>query len=117
MKYRNFGKTNLRVSEIAMGTSHLASMVDQRDTKEVINTLLQALDSGINFYDTADIYGQGESEKLIGKTFKGKRDQVIIASKAGYRMSSSLSLAAKIKPLLKPLIRLAQSAARKKNKK
>lgn len=108
MKYRTFGDTDLRVSELGLGGSHFGSLINQKNTSEITKTLLQALDNGINFYDTADIYGQGESEKLIGKAFKGKRDQVIIASKAGFCLSPAGSLAAKIKPLIKPLIRAAR---------
>ena len=105
MNYRGFGNTNLKVSEIGMGCSRFGGMIDQKDTKEIVNTLLQAFDRGINFYDTADMYGNGESETLIGRTFKDKRDRVIIASKAGYCLSSTGSFATKIKPLLKPLLR------------
>ena len=105
MNYRGFGNTNLKVSEIGMGCSRFGGMIDQKDTKEIVNTLSQAFDRGINFYDTADMYGNGESEKIIGRTFKNKRDRVIIASKAGYCLSSSGRFATQIKPLLKPLIK------------
>lgn len=108
MKYRTFGHTDLRVSELGLGGSHFGSLINQKNTSEITKTLLQALDNGINFYDTADIYGQGESEKLIGKAFKGKRDRIIIASKAGFCLSPAGSFAAKIKPLIKPLIRAAR---------
>jgi aryl-alcohol dehydrogenase-like predicted oxidoreductase len=67
------------------------------------------LEQGINFYDTADSYGQGKSERLLGQTFKQKRDQVIFATKAGYTLSSLGGLAASIKPLLKPLVQLLRA--------
>jgi aryl-alcohol dehydrogenase-like predicted oxidoreductase len=108
MKYRLLGNTNLQVSEIGVGGSRFGSMIEQRNQKEIVKMLQEALDKGINFYDTADSYGQGESEKLIGSTFKNKREQVIIATKAGYCLSPTGSFAAKIKPLLRPLIRWAK---------
>lgn len=108
MKYRNFGSTDLVVSEMGIGGSHFGSMINQQSPQEIIKTLSQSLDSGINFYDIADIYGQGESEKLVGKTFKNKRDQVIYASKAGFCLSNTGSFIAKVKPFLKPIIRLVK---------
>lgn len=101
MNYRDFGNTDLRVSELGIGGSHFGSMINQQDNQEITKTLLQALDSGINFYDTADIYGQGESEQLIGKAFKFKRDKIIIASKSGFCLPTAVGMAAKIKPLIK----------------
>lgn len=103
MNYRSFGKTDLKVSEIGMGCSSLGGGVFYRDAQESIMTLLKAFDSGINFYDTSDNYSQGNSERLIGKSFKGKRDRVIIASKVGTIYSSLGSLALRIRPLLRPV--------------
>jgi aryl-alcohol dehydrogenase-like predicted oxidoreductase len=104
MQYNKFGNTDLIVSEIGLGSSHFGSALDNKNREEVSRTILKALDFGINFCDTADIYGQGESEILIGKTLRGKRDKVIIASKAGYKFSSTGKFFAKVKPLVQPLI-------------
>jgi aryl-alcohol dehydrogenase-like predicted oxidoreductase len=104
MKYNQFGNTDLKISEIGLGASHFGSMLDNKNRDEVSKTILKALDAGINFCDTADIYGQGESEILIGKTFKGKRDKVVIASKAGYKFSSTGKVFTKLKPLVQPFI-------------
>jgi len=64
-----------------------------------------AVDGGINFFDTADMYSQGESESLLGRAFRGRRNQVVIATKAGWRLPARRLLAARIKPLLRPLVR------------
>ncbi|MBD2359405.1 aldo/keto reductase [Tolypothrix sp. FACHB-123] len=112
MRYRIFGNTNLEVSEIGMGCARVGGLIDQKDPKEIVRTIAQAFERGINFYDTADMYGQGESEKLIGKALKGKRDKVIIASKAGYCLSTKRSFSTRIKPLIKPLVKPFISWAR-----
>lgn len=91
MNYRKFGNTDLMVSEIGFGTWAIGggSMVgdtpigwgnaDDQQSKEA---LLRALDAGINFFDTADIYGLGHSEELIGSVINNRKD-VVIASKVG----------------------------------
>jgi aryl-alcohol dehydrogenase-like predicted oxidoreductase len=66
--------------------------------------LQAAFDQGINFYDTADSYGLGGSERVVGRTFATRRDQVIIASKCGYVFSSRLKAIQWIKPLVRPLV-------------
>lgn len=63
-----------------------------------------ALDGGITFYDTADMYSQGESEQLIGKAFRGRRSDVIIASKAGYLLPARRHFVARLKPVVRPVI-------------
>jgi aryl-alcohol dehydrogenase-like predicted oxidoreductase len=108
MRHRKFGNTDLVVSELGLGCSRLGGNLERGSEKESVETLLKAFDSGINFYDTADSYGQGKSETLLGKTFKQKRDRVILASKAGYCLSSLGSVAARIKPLIKPLIQIVR---------
>jgi aryl-alcohol dehydrogenase-like predicted oxidoreductase len=80
--------------------------VFQGDSASFLRLLSEALDLGINFFDTADMYSQGESESLLGKAFRRKRSQVILASKAGYCLPSRRRLAARLKPVLRPVIRL-----------
>lgn len=104
MRYRQLGSTGLKLSEIGIGGSHFGSMSKQSDPKAIERMLRQALDSGVNFFDTADIYGQGESERIIGRTFAACRDRAIIATKAGFCLSDSGKLAARLKPLIKPLL-------------
>lgn len=109
MKYRQFGNTELRVSEIGFGCGRLGGTVDRGDRKEAVRTLELAFDRGVNYFDTADIYAQGRSEELLGKTFRHRRSAVILASKAGYRLSTAGSFAARLKPLARPVLRLIPS--------
>lgn len=106
MKYRKLGKTDLQVSVLGLGCSRLGGTVEKSDDRTAKLILSKAHEYGINFFDTADIYAQGNSEKLIGDVFRGKRTEVIIASKVGYRLNTAISLGGKIKPILRQLIRL-----------
>jgi len=78
MEYRTLGKSDLNISGISMGCMSLPA-----DKSQAVALLHQALDLGINFFDTADIYGDGENEKIIAEAFRDVRSRVIIASKAG----------------------------------
>jgi aryl-alcohol dehydrogenase-like predicted oxidoreductase len=80
MKYRELGKTGMMVSEIGFGSWGIGGW-GKRDDVEAVKALQRALELGINFYDTALGYGDGHSERLIGRTFKDRRSEVIIASK------------------------------------
>lgn len=85
MKYRKFSNLDVSVSEIGFGTWAIGgNSYGHVDDKESIRALKYAFDNGINFYDTADIYGNGHSEKLIGEIFKDSRDNIILTTKAGY---------------------------------
>jgi aryl-alcohol dehydrogenase-like predicted oxidoreductase len=103
MDYRTFGRTPLRVSQLGFGCSRLSGTVDYKSDKEVISILQQAFDRGINFYDTADVYAQGRSERLLGEAFRNNRDAVIIATKAGYHLTAAGRVVSKLKPLLRAL--------------
>ena len=105
MRVRKFGTTDLLVSEFGLGCARLGGIF-KRDPAEFVELLRTALDGGINFFDTADIYSQGESETLLGRAFRGVRDRVVIASKAGYVLPSQRRLAARMKPFVRPVIRL-----------
>lgn len=93
MNYRTLGRTGLRVSEMGFGgwavggPSTLGPMQigwGETDDAESIRAMDAAFDRGVNFFDTADVYGNGHSEELIGRTLGGaRREQVIIASKFG----------------------------------
>ncbi len=78
MQYKILGKSTLNISKIGFGCMSLKP--DQIDFKNMIDA---AIDMGINYFDTADLYDKGLNETLLGKVFKGKRDKVIIATKAG----------------------------------
>ncbi len=83
MEYRNLGRTGVKVSPLCLGTDNFANPTSE---KESIRMLEAALDAGINFLDTSNIYAQGESERIIGRAFakNGHRHQAIIATKVHY---------------------------------
>ena len=100
MRYRQFGKTGWRVSEIGFGGARIGGLLAQDGGRATsLRTLEAACDAGINFYDTADMYSQGESEILVGKAFRKKRDKVFIATKGGYCLPGQKRLIQLIKPL------------------
>jgi aryl-alcohol dehydrogenase-like predicted oxidoreductase len=86
MKYRRLGKSGLEVSEIGFGawTIGLDWWGKKIDDAEAVRMLKKAYDVGINFFETADMYGKGKSEKLMGEAFKGMRNEVIYSTKWGY---------------------------------
>jgi aryl-alcohol dehydrogenase-like predicted oxidoreductase len=100
-----FGRTNLRVSTIGVGCARIGGIFKE-GPQSFVDLLAAALEGGINFFDTADMYSQGESETILGRAFQGRREQVIIASKGGYRLPAQRRAIARIKPLVRPLIRL-----------
>ena len=83
MEYRRLGSTGLKVSEVGLGGNNFGWWADEQTSIAVIN---HALDTGINFIDTADTYDLGHSEEYVGKAVKGKRTEVIIATKFGNPM-------------------------------
>ena len=80
MEYRQLGTSGVRVSVIGMGTNRFGSIVEQDQVNNIID---KAIDLGINFIDTADVYTGSESEKTLGIALKGKWDKVVLATK-GY---------------------------------
>ena len=106
MRYREFGATGWRVSEIGFGGARIGGLFGQDGGRaSSLRTLAAAFDAGINFYDTADMYGQGESEILIGEALRHNRDKVFIATKCGYCLPASKKLIQFIKPLVKPIVK------------
>src|SRR5262249_35080277 len=91
MKYRRLGKSDLSVSEIGFGawTIGLDWWGKKIDDDEGIRMLRKAYDLGINFYETADMYGKGRSEKILARAFEGMRGDVIYSTKWGYDMYSA----------------------------
>jgi aryl-alcohol dehydrogenase-like predicted oxidoreductase len=85
MKYRTLGRTGIEVSPYCLGTMMFGGMGNP-DHDDSIRIIHKAVDAGINFIDTADVYSQGESEEIVGKALKGRRDDVVLASKVHYPM-------------------------------
>ncbi len=88
MKYRVLGKTGVKVSEVgfgawAIGGNAHGNSYGPTDDKSSLDAVRKALNLGCNFFDTADVYGHGHSEELLGKALEGRRDQVVIATKVG----------------------------------
>ncbi|GGB81542.1 putative oxidoreductase YqkF [Flavobacterium suaedae] len=81
MRYKNLKRANFKVSELSFGCMSLKSDVTEND--KLIN---KAIDSDINLFDTADLYEGGENERLLGNALKGKRNDILIATKVGNRM-------------------------------
>src|SRR3984893_3917957 len=93
MKYRKLGNTGLIVSEVALGTMQFGGKMNmgnlgQEDTTRMVKL---ALDRGINFIDTADVYSLGESETLVGNALKGVRAEIVLATKVRLPMSENLN--------------------------
>jgi len=106
VRYRQFGKTGWRVSEIGFGGARIGGLLAQDGGRATsLKTLEAACDAGINFFDTADMYSQGESEILVGKAFRNKRDKVFIATKGGYSLPRQKRLIQLVKPFAKPIVR------------
>src|SRR5579862_6101956 len=80
MELRNLGRTGLKVSPLCLGAMMFGAW-GNTDHDESIRIIHRALDAGINFIDTADVYSQGESEEILGRALAGRRDSVVLATK------------------------------------
>jgi aryl-alcohol dehydrogenase-like predicted oxidoreductase len=85
MERRTLGTAELVVSEQGLGCMGMSAWYGPTDEQESITTIHRALEFGINFLDTADVYGQGANEELVGRAIAGRRDEVVLATKFGNR--------------------------------
>jgi len=83
MEYRQLGNAGVKVSAIGIGCNQFGGKVDKDGTRAVIH---RALDEGINFFDTADVYSAGVSEEVVGAALQGQWDKVVIATKGRFKM-------------------------------
>ena len=86
MNYRELGRTGRKVSEISFGAWAIGGAWGEVDDRESLATLHRAADLGVNFYDTADVYGDGRSERLLAQLKRERNEEIIIATKAGRRL-------------------------------
>jgi aryl-alcohol dehydrogenase-like predicted oxidoreductase len=86
MHYRALGRTGWKVSEISFGAWAIGGSWGQVSDEDSKTALHKAIDSGINFIDTADVYGGGRSERLIARLKKERKEEIIVATKAGRRL-------------------------------
>jgi len=85
MDYRQFGRTGTRVSELCLGTMTFGNEADETTSKQIVDRFV---DAGGNFIDTANVYSQGVSEEITGRAIAGKRDQIVLATKARFAMGA-----------------------------
>jgi aryl-alcohol dehydrogenase-like predicted oxidoreductase len=87
MHYRELGRTGWRVSDVSFGAWAIGGAWGSVDDTESLAALNQAIDSGVNFIDTADVYGGGHSERLIAQLKRDRKEEILVATKAGRRLS------------------------------
>jgi len=91
VNYRELGKTGWRVSAVSFGAWAIGNAWGQVDPAESLSALHRAVDLGVNFFDTADVYGDGHSERLLAQLKRERPEQIIIATKAGRRLDPHVS--------------------------
>ena len=87
MRYRALGRTGWQVSEVSFGAWAIGGSWGHVSDEESLAALHKAVDSGVNFIDTADVYGDGRSERLIAQLKRERREEIVVATKAGRRLS------------------------------
>jgi aryl-alcohol dehydrogenase-like predicted oxidoreductase len=86
MRYRPLGRTGWKVSDVSFGAWAIGGMWGQVSDSESLAALNKAIDCGVNFIDTADVYGDGRSERLIAQLKKSRKEEIIVATKAGRKL-------------------------------
>lgn len=87
MNYRELGRTGWKVSEVSFGAWAIGAAWGKVDDRESVAALHKSIDLGVNFIDTADVYGDGHSERLIAQVLKERKEEVIVVTKAGRRLN------------------------------
>ena len=98
MLKRILGAQGLTVSALGLGCMGMSWAYGTPDEAEALATIHRALDLGITFFDTAEVYGPYENEKLIGRALKGRRDGVVIATKFGFRIEERAIMGTNSRP-------------------
>ncbi|WP_179089825.1 aldo/keto reductase [Paenibacillus sp. FSL A5-0031] len=88
MEYRKLGRTGLKVSEVSLGTMAFGRWIDEDASAAILDA---ALDHGINLVDTANVYGEGESERILGNLLKERRHQIVLATKVHGRVGEGVN--------------------------
>ena len=86
MHYRKLGKTNFQVSEVSLGAWQIGAGWGDISNEDAIRVLNAAIENGVNFIDTADVYGDGRSERIIAQVLGDRKEEVFVATKAGRRL-------------------------------
>ncbi len=86
MEYRTLGHTDLKVSRLSLGTMTFGAQTDEAAAGRMVD---RCLDAGINFFDTANVYNQGQAETILGKALAGRRQKVVLASKVRGKMENA----------------------------
>lgn len=91
MKYRDYGRTGWKISEVGFGAWAIGGSWGSVDDDDSIKALNTAIDNGINFIDTADVYGDGRSEKLISQVLKQRSEEIVVVTKLGRRLNPHIA--------------------------
>jgi len=91
VNYRELGRTGFRVSSISFGAWAIGNAWGEVKADESLSALHRAVDLGVNFFDTADVYGDGHSERLVAQLKRERREEIIVATKAGRRLEPHIS--------------------------
>jgi aryl-alcohol dehydrogenase-like predicted oxidoreductase len=106
VRYRPFGGTDLVVSDVGVGCSRLGGTFSTGSSPREESALLgAAVDAGINFFDTSDLYSHGQSEIIVGKALRSRRAEVVIATKGGYVRPGQARALGRLKPYVRPVVR------------
>lgn len=112
MQYRRLGNTDLNPSVLGFGCSMTASVTTRYPKADVMRTLHEAVEHGVTFFDTADVYGQGDSERLLGDCLRDTRNHTLVCTKAGLTVGPMSHLIRFIKPIANRIARRWSSASR-----